>query len=127
MTTPELKGLCKGKMFSHVGKRTPVAVRFSTVRFLFFRFCLFFVQHLGFAHLLVLNHEARSACCCPLCVLCRACATQVSSDHTNIIGHTGVPSLLNHKSLDNYHRNIYCSWKKKCDDADQQSSADSFR
>lgn len=30
-TTPELKGLCKAKMFSHVGKRTPVAVRFSTV------------------------------------------------------------------------------------------------
>lgn len=32
VTTPELKSLCKGKMFSHVGKRTPVAVRFSTVR-----------------------------------------------------------------------------------------------
>ncbi|CAM9571808.1 unnamed protein product [Pylaiella littoralis] len=31
VTTPELKGLCKGKMFSHVGKRTPVAARFSTV------------------------------------------------------------------------------------------------
>ncbi|CAM9910761.1 unnamed protein product [Ectocarpus sp. 13 AM-2016] len=31
VTTPELQDLCKGKMFSHVGKRTPVAARFSTV------------------------------------------------------------------------------------------------
>ncbi|CAM9886707.1 unnamed protein product, partial [Choristocarpus tenellus] len=31
VTTPELKKYCKAKMFSHVGKRTPVAVRFSTV------------------------------------------------------------------------------------------------
>ncbi|CAN0235418.1 unnamed protein product [Ascophyllum nodosum] len=31
VTTPELKSLCKAKMFSHVGKRTPVAIRFSTV------------------------------------------------------------------------------------------------
>ncbi|CAN0268730.1 unnamed protein product, partial [Discosporangium mesarthrocarpum] len=31
VTTPELKKHCKAKMFSHVGKRTPLAVRFSTV------------------------------------------------------------------------------------------------
>ncbi|CAM9137686.1 unnamed protein product [Chrysoparadoxa australica] len=31
VTSPEFKNICKGKMFAHVGKRTPVAVRFSTV------------------------------------------------------------------------------------------------
>lgn len=31
VTTPELKSICKAKMFSHIGKRTPVAIRFSTV------------------------------------------------------------------------------------------------
>ena len=31
MTTPEARKYCRAKLFSAVGKRTPVAVRFSTV------------------------------------------------------------------------------------------------
>lgn len=31
VTSPEIRKYCRAKLFSAVGKRTPVAVRFSTV------------------------------------------------------------------------------------------------